>query len=35
VLVEDMPRNKLFSQVRISYIYRFISICDIFSGLEN
>jgi hypothetical protein len=28
--VEDMLRNKCFSQVRISYVLHFISICELF-----
>jgi hypothetical protein len=31
MLVEDTSRNKRFSQVRISNILRFISICDLFT----
>jgi hypothetical protein len=31
ILVEVMSRNKCFLQVRISYVLRFISICDIFT----
>jgi hypothetical protein len=30
MLMEDMSRNKCFSQVRISYVLSFISICDLF-----
>jgi hypothetical protein len=30
-LVEDISRNKWFSQIRISYVLRFISICDLFT----
>jgi hypothetical protein len=30
MLVEDMLRNRCSSQVRISYVLRFISICDLF-----
>jgi hypothetical protein len=29
LLVEDISRNKCFSQVRISHILRFISSCDL------
>jgi hypothetical protein len=31
VLVEYMSRNKCFTQFRISYILRFIFICDLFT----
>jgi hypothetical protein len=31
MLVEDMSRNKCFSQVIISHVLRVISICDLFS----
>jgi hypothetical protein len=31
MLVEDMSRNKCFSQIRISHVLRFISICDLFT----
>jgi hypothetical protein len=31
-VVEDMSRNKYFSQVRISHVLRFVSICDLFTG---
>jgi hypothetical protein len=31
MLMEDMPRNIRLFQVRISYVLRFMSICDLFT----
>jgi hypothetical protein len=31
----DMSRNKCFSQVRISHVLRFISICDLFTDSSS
>jgi hypothetical protein len=31
MLMEDMSRNKCFSQVRITHVLRFIPICDLFT----
>jgi hypothetical protein len=35
MLVEDMSRNKCFSQVQISHVWRFISICDLFGASSS
>jgi hypothetical protein len=34
MLVEDMSRNECFFQVRMSYVLRFISICDLFTDFS-
>jgi hypothetical protein len=33
--VEGVPRNKCFFRVRISYVLRFISICDLFTDAPS
>jgi hypothetical protein len=35
MLMEDMPRNKRFSQIRISHVLLFISICDLFNDSRS
>jgi hypothetical protein len=35
MFVGDMPRNKCFSQVRISHVLRFLSICGLFTDFSS